>query len=90
MATKNTYYAGGTSSTNNDDLLSDIRSRILKEVEVTFVVLSDEYRGTRGQRSLRVPAIGDRTAYNLPMGKYSYKIFNYWIKPRNFNLATGV
>ena len=90
MATRNAYFAGGSSSTTLADLLTDIRTRVLKEVEVSFVVMSDEYRGTRGQRSLRVPAIGDRPAYTLPLGKYSYKIYNYWIKPRNFNLVLGV
>ena len=80
-----TYYNYGTSNILAN-LLSDISNRILKEIDVTIVVISDQYGGTRAPGDLKVPRIMDQATYLLPKGKYGYRLMSLSIDPRNFNL----
>lgn len=93
----NEYYAGGASSNSLLDLLSDIRKKFLKEINVNFVVISDVFSGKRGVINQNVPPLADRPSYPLPSGTtakkinyYVFKVFNLQIEPRNFNLSKGV
>jgi prepilin-type N-terminal cleavage/methylation domain-containing protein len=84
---KNQYFAGGSSSTILTNLLLDIRSKYLKEISIDIVALTDEFGG-KGERTLSVPVIGDRaSSYNLPEGKFGYRIYKISIEPRNFNIV---
>jgi Tfp pilus assembly protein PilW len=85
LDTNHHYFAGGMSSTLVSNLLADIRNRNLKQVNVGIVSLTDEFEG-RGGRAPRVPRMADRPAYNLPSGKYSFKIMSVSIGLRNFNV----
>ncbi len=81
---KNIYFTI-SSPGSLDDLLTDIQTKALKEIRVNVVALTDEYAG-KGTFTLQVPDIGDRNKYNLPVGKYTYKVFTLTIEPRNFNI----
>ena len=84
-ANTNRYFAGGTSSTVFNELIDDIRNKFLKEIKITIVSLSDDYGG-KGKRILTVPAIGDRTSYTLPSGKYNFKVFSMALEPKNYSI----
>jgi hypothetical protein len=84
VSIKNTYFTASSSGLV-DDLLTDIQSRFLKEVRVAIVALTEEYSG-KDKRAEQIPAIGDRDAYMLPLGKYDYRLFTMSIEPRNFNI----
>lgn len=87
ISSKNEYFAGGSSSTSLPNLLLDIRTKLLKELTLRLVVLTGEYGG-QGEQTLTVPVIGDRlSAYTLPAGKFTYRIFVQSIEPRNFNIV---
>jgi len=88
--TEHYYYAwdGETQSPTSADisnLLEDIMSQNLKEIQVDIVSLSDEMTG-RGEDILNhnVPRLGDQAPYTLPDGPYTYKISTLRIKPWNF------
>ena len=47
--------------------------------------LTDEY-AEKGGRVLRVPALGDHAAYDLPKGNFTFKLFTLRVEPRNYNI----
>ncbi len=80
------YFAGPSSSTVFGDLMTDIRIKYLKKLNIFIVSLSDEFSG-KGTVKHRVPALGDQNWYYLPSGKYAFKILSLEIEPRNYNIA---
>ena len=80
-------------STNNDtylgNLITALQEKEIKMVHIQFVVLTDEFGGA-GERILTVPAIKDQASYQLPSGKYSFRVFSLDIELRNYNLAKGL
>lgn len=69
-----------------ETVYSMIQRKFLKEINASIVVLTDEYGGT-GTRTLKIPAIKNRSGYSLPAGKYSFKIYSYIIQNKNFNIV---
>ena len=67
------------------DFYDSIRTKQLKEVILYAVELTDEY-AEKGGRVLRVPALGDRAAYDLPKGNFTFKLFTLRVEPRNYNI----
>ena len=67
------------------DFLDSIRTKQLKEVILYAVELTDEY-AEKGGRVLRVPALGDHAAYDLPKGNFTFKLFTLRVEPRNYNI----
>jgi prepilin-type N-terminal cleavage/methylation domain-containing protein len=80
------YFAGGTTSQNVNDLLDDLRRRNLKQLDFDTISITDEYGGRGAHDERLVPAIGDQGAYNLPAGKYNYKILSFTLEPKNYNI----
>ncbi len=80
------YFAGGSTSQDQDALLQDLRERKLKQIDIAIVTLTDQFGGI-GASDLTLPQIGDRyTADTLPDGKYGIKITYFTVEPRNFNI----
>jgi hypothetical protein len=81
------YFAGGTTSQSKDDLLADLRDRNLKQLDFATISITDEYGGSGEFEKRLLPAIGDRTPNYLPSGKYNYKIINFSLEPKNYNIV---
>lgn len=71
---------GGTSLVA---LLADIQNLRLKEVNISFISLTENY-DTRGTKSYTIPALGDRSSYSTGQVKYNYKVFSIQSELRNF------
>lgn len=71
---------------DTDTVFSLIQKKYLKEINVTIVVLTDEYGG-RGKIIRTIPAIENQPGFSLPSGKYNYKIYSYNIQNKNFNIV---
>jgi hypothetical protein len=69
-----------------DTVYSLIQKKMLKQTNVTIVVLTDEYGGT-DQYTVTVPAIENRGSYSLPSGKYNYKVFSFNVQNKNYNIV---
>jgi hypothetical protein len=84
------YFAGGMTSSSLVNLLEDIRTRRLKQLDMTIVSITEELpgKGEKIEGERKIPAIGDQTAYYLPAGKYSYRLMTVSLDPRNYNIAT--
>ena len=82
----NFYYFGGTGTSSiASDLIEAIRNLLVKEVDITVVVLTDEFNG-KDERDHSVPPIGDESAYTLPLGSYGYQIYSQNIVLWNFSV----
>ena len=79
------FYAGTGTSTDYNTLLTRIRQRQLKQLDIELVSTTDEYGG-RGESSHKIPPIGDRYSYEMPPGKYNVKVLSLVIEPRNYNI----
>ncbi len=82
------YFAGGMTSSDLLNLLDDIRTKKLKQLDMTIVSITEELPG-KGQKikeERRIPAIGDQSAYYLPAGKFSYRLMTVSLDPRNYNI----
>lgn len=79
------YYAGNGTSTDRNLLLTRIRQRQLKQLDLDLVSITDEYGG-KGETSHTIPPIGDEETYEMPPGKYNLKIISLFIEPRNYNI----
>ena len=71
---------------DTDTVYSLIQKKYLKEINVTIVVLTDEYGG-KGETTLTIPAIKNQAEYDLPGGKYNFKIYSFNIQNKNFNIV---
>lgn len=72
----------------SETIFSLIQKKMLKEINATIVVLTDEYGGSKhGLPALSVPATKNRPAYSLPTGKYRYRMYSYNIQNKNFNIV---
>lgn len=69
-----------------DNVYSMLAKKYVKQVNVTFLMLTDEY-GTGGKRSLSVNAVNDRPTYSLPAGNYNFQIITFNVQPKNFNIV---
>ncbi|MCP5053372.1 MAG: hypothetical protein GY940_39775, partial [bacterium] len=67
----NWYFAGGTTSSTEANLITAIKKRHLKQLDITVVSLTDEFAG-KGEKVQQIPAIADQGSYSLPEGKYGY------------------
>lgn len=83
--TNHFYYAGAGSSSDHSALLDDIRNRLLRRIHISIVTLTDDYAGSGEFDKKQLPALGDQQPYDLPDGKYSYRILYLDIEPSNFN-----
>jgi type II secretory pathway pseudopilin PulG len=82
------YFAGGMTSSDLVNLLDDIRTKKLKQLDMTIVSITEELPG-KGQKikeERKIPAIGDQSAYYLPAGKFSYRLMTVSLDPRNYNI----
>ncbi len=82
------YFAGGGTSSDLFNLMDDIRTKKLKQVDMTFVSITEELpgKGVRIKDDRRIPAIGDEPAYYLPAGKFSHRLMTVSLEPRNYNI----
>jgi hypothetical protein len=71
---------------SSETAYSLIQKKYLKEINVSIVVLTDEYGGA-GEITREIPAIKNRASYELPAGKYNFKLFSYSIQNKNFNIV---
>jgi len=83
---KTEYFEAVSSTGTLDDLLTDIRSKNLKELKITIVSLTDEFSGT-GKIQHKIPSIADQNPYVLPTGKYNFKVINFLVHPKNYSIA---
>lgn len=71
-------------------LLTDIREKALKQLDITIVSITDQlggrYTTEDSTKVYNIPAIGDRVSYDLPRGKYTFKIMSISVEPRNYNI----
>ncbi|MCP5049940.1 MAG: hypothetical protein GY940_22425 [bacterium] len=80
------YFAGGATSSDAASLLQMMRELKLKQIDLAFVTITDEYGGG-GKTTVTLPTLGDRsTADILPQGKYGLKISTFSVTPRNYNI----
>ncbi|MDQ1349808.1 MAG: Prepilin-type N-terminal cleavage/methylation protein [Acidobacteriota bacterium] len=88
----NHYYFGPDDSSSNvlENLLADIRGKFLKQFNIDFVTITDEYgiQGNykHGTVSPRIPPLGDSDEYIMDRGRFGFKILTLQIEPRNFNI----
>lgn len=80
------YFAGGDTSNIVDDLLDDLRKRRLKQVDFETISITDDYGGRGAFAERMVPALGDQIAYKMPAGKFGFKIVNFSVEPKNYNI----
>jgi len=86
------FYFGPADSSSNvlENLLTDIRTKALKQFDITFVTITDEYgvqgKYDKGTFNHKIPPLGDSAEYNLDPGRYGFKILSLQIEPRNFNI----
>ncbi len=85
------FFASSTDPTlpapySTDTAYSLIQKKYLKEVDATIVVLTDNYQG-KGAVPRTIPAIKNRPGYTLPAGKYNYKLYDYNIQNKNYNIV---
>jgi hypothetical protein len=81
------YYFAPVSYGGSSDLyslMSDIRQMQLKQVDISYVIISDELAGG-GKTEYYVDNMGDVLPYNMPSGKYSAYMFTFSVEPRNFS-----
>lgn len=82
-------YFNATSSdyaTEYAALLNAIRMKYLKAINVTFVAITDEYAGS-GSEDLNINGIMNEGAYSLPEGKYGFKLLQFSVLPKNYNIC---
>jgi len=82
------YFASSSSPSTMYNLMNDIQNRILRQIDIGIVAITDEYSGT-GKVIHHIPNIGDRSAYDMPEGKYGCKILSVSVQPRNFNIYSS-
>lgn len=87
----NHFYFGQSGSSNSlDNLLADIRSKLLKQFNIDFVTITDEYgiqgKYEHGTITHKVQPIGDEAEYDLSQGRFGFKILTLQIEPRNYNI----
>jgi prepilin-type N-terminal cleavage/methylation domain-containing protein len=82
------YFAGGSTSTDPSALMNDIRGRLLRQMDISIIAITD-LLGGQGTKTAgaSLPPIGDNSYNNLPDRKLSYKLFSFSVEPRNFNIA---
>ncbi len=84
------YFGPNDSSNVLENLLADIRGKFLKQFDITFVTITDEYgvQGNYKQGTFihHIPAIADEAEYDMFPGRYGFKILSLQIEPRNFNI----
>jgi len=80
------YFAGGSTSQVVYDLLDDLRARNLKQLDFDAILITDEYGGSGEFEKRKVPAIGDGGSYDMPSGKYNYKIVSFSLEPKNYSI----
>lgn len=81
------YFAGEGTSADASALINDIRSRFLRQIDITIIAVAD-FLGGRGELSTaeNIPPIGDNSHHYLPERKMSYRLFSFSVEPRNFNI----
>lgn len=91
ITTVDNYMSDSTNSSNTfmANLITALQNKEIKMVNIQFVVLTDEFGG-EGDQVLTVPAIKDASEYQLPRGKYSFRVYSLDIELRNYNLARGL
>jgi len=81
----NHYFAGGTTSQSFSNLMIDLQSLRLREVDITLVVLTDEYGVRSGKAiNLNIPTIADQGGYTILDAKFTYRLMDFVILPRNY------
>jgi prepilin-type N-terminal cleavage/methylation domain-containing protein len=86
------YFTSGSSYTDTYTalplLMDDIRTRKLKQIDVTIIAIADELGG-KGESSnaMNIPKIGDNSYTNLPARKISFRLFSFSVEPKNFNIT---
>jgi prepilin-type N-terminal cleavage/methylation domain-containing protein len=81
------YFASNSSGLATlENLLTDIRAKNLKRLNVTIVALSDDF-DQRTSVEVQAPAMGDQPQYDMPPGDYTFKILTLEIEPRNYNIV---
>lgn len=74
-----------TTSTDGDQLLLDLKNRLIKQIDLNVVTLTGKFGG-QGKADETLPIMGDRqVADQLPVGKYAVKISGFSVELRNFN-----
>jgi len=82
------FLPAGTSNETIQNLIPELQTKTLREISITIVALTDKFSSNNTvNTSFRIPAIGDRTVYDLPAGNYYYKIYKMLIEPKNFTLS---
>ncbi len=81
------YYGDHNIAHDDLELSTKLRSGRLKNVSMSFIILSGEYRTRTGNYIHEVPAIGDLEPYNLPEGRYTYRMVNAQVHPINYNTS---
>lgn len=82
------YFAGGSiSSSDSAALMNDIRNRLLKQMDITFIAIADSLGGKGELTTGTLPAIADNPSPSLPNRKLSYRRFTFSVDPRNFNIG---
>lgn len=86
------YFAGivngNLTSSDLVNLLEDIRTKRLKQLDMSIVAITEDLpgKGENIKEDRWIPAIGDQTAYYLPSGKFSFRLMNISLDPRNYNI----
>jgi len=74
-----------TSSADCTNFIEAIRNKILREVTIRIIMLSDEYRTDENITQTTTPTIGDMSPKSL-IGDFTHRIFTISINPRNYNV----
>jgi prepilin-type N-terminal cleavage/methylation domain-containing protein len=81
------YFAGGSTSSDAAALLTDIRGKFLKQMDVTILAVADELGGQgEGSTAGNIPPIADNSSNYLPDRKMSYRLFSFSVEPKNFSI----
>ncbi|MGE5341187.1 MAG: PilW family protein [Candidatus Omnitrophota bacterium] len=80
------YFAGGSTSSDLTNLMTDMRARALKQINIQIVSISDEFSGIGSTANNQIPALYDEPTYSLPDGKHTSKVVSLSVEPRNFSV----
>lgn len=82
------YFAGGGTSSDASALMTDIRGRLLRQMDISIIALTD-LLGGQGKTTAggNIPPIGDHASNYLPARKLSYRLFSFSVEPRNYGVT---
>jgi hypothetical protein len=90
VTNKKSFFVSGSSETV-ETFFPVMQSRLIREISIDIVALTDDYINNSSIGSFNISSLGDRAEYSLPKNasgkyKYYYKVYKMLIQPKNFGI----